>query len=332
MYVTGGIGPSAANEGFTSDFDLPDESAYAETCAGIGLIYWAQRMLSLTGDGAYADVLERALYNNVLAGVSADGTLFNYVNPLASRGAHQRQTFFTCACCPPNVLRLLASIGGYFYSSDDDGVWVHLYAQSRADIAAHGMRIDQRSTYPAAGRIDLKLTLAAPRRFTLRLRIPDWCLNSFVRINGGAVKTGDSHFDRGYVHITRDWRTQDTITLDLDVSPQFIRADPRVPQTLGRVAIQRGPLIYCIEQVDNGPQLDALLIDSAARIEERTVRGVPQLTLRGLRTEAAGWGDGLYAPATPALRPVAITAVPYCTWGNRRQGEMRVWLREKIAA
>jgi hypothetical protein len=329
MYVTGGIGPSAANEGFTSDYDLPDESAYAETCAGIGLIYWAHRMVQLTGDGAYADVLERALYNNVLAGVSLDGDLFNYVNPLASRGAHHRQSFFTCACCPPNVLRLLASLGQYAYSIDADGVWVHLYAQSRARIGAHNVVIDQRTTFPASGQIDLKLTLDAPKRLTVRLRVPGWSENSFLRVNGGVVEAADARFERGYLHLTRDWRSGDTITLDLDVTPQLVRAHPAVPQALGRVALQRGPLVYCVEQVDNGAQLDALMLGSAIAWEEQPRRGsaLPALTAPGVRVIDDGWDGALYRAAEPSLASARITAVPYCEWDNRERGEMRIWLR-----
>jgi uncharacterized protein len=329
MYVTGGIGPSAANEGFTSDYDLPDETAYAETCAGIGLIYWAHRMLQLTGDGVYADALERALYNNVLAGVSLDGTLFNYVNPLASRGAHHRQSFFTCACCPPNVVRLLASLGQYAYSTDADGVWVHLYAQSRARLDAHGAVIAQRAAFPAEGRIDLALTLDAPKRMTVRLRVPGWSENSFLRVNGGVVEAADAVFERGYLHLAREWRSGDTITLDLDLSPQLVRAHPAVPQALGRVALQRGPLVYCVEQVDNGAQLDALLVGSAIAWEEQPRRGsaLPALIAPGLRVSAEGWDGALYRTADPNLTQVRIVAVPYCEWDNRTQGEMRVWMR-----
>jgi uncharacterized protein len=329
MYVTGGIGPSAGNEGFTSDYDLPDETAYAETCAGIGLIYWAHRMLHLSGDGAYADVIERALYNNVLAGVSADGTLFNYVNPLASRGAHHRKSFFSCACCPPNVVRLLASLGQYAYSSSDDGVWVHLYAQSRARIAAHGLTITQRTAYPAEGRIDLTLKLDAPRHLVVRLRVPEWSENTFVRVNGGAVDPADARFERGYLYLARDWRSGDVITLDLDVTPQLVHAHPAVPQLHGRAALQRGPLVYCVEQADNGAHLDALLIGSAIAWEAQPRRGsaLPALVAPAVRASAADWDAALYRADAPALLPVKITAVPYCDWDNRTQGEMRVWLR-----
>lgn len=328
MYVTGGIGPSASNEGFTSDYDLPDETAYAETCAGIGLIYWAHRMLHLTGDAKYTDVLERALYNNVLAGVAADGTLFNYVNPLASRGAHHRKTFFDCACCPPNVVRLVASVGNYFYSTSDDGVWAHLYAQSDVSIDTFGLTIEQRTGYPWDGEIALKLALKAPVVFTLRLRIPEWCDNSFVRINGGAVAAEEATFEKGYVHIRREWRSGDVVTLNLDMPAQLVSANPAVPQTLGRAALQRGPLIYCLEQVDNGDQLDQVLItrDADWRPGKLPTGGV-SLRTTALRASGAGWDEQLYRSAQPEYKKAVITAVPYCDWDNRGQGEMRVWLR-----
>jgi uncharacterized protein len=333
MYVTGGIGPSASNEGFTSDYDLPDETAYAETCAGIGLVYWAQRMLHLTGDAQYADVLERALYNNVLAGVSADGTLFNYVNPLASRGAHHRQTFFNCACCPPNVVRLLASVGGYLYATGAaaDGtpqVWAHLYAQSDATISELGLKIEQRTAYPADGAITMTLRLKTAQRMTLCLRVPGWSQNTFVRINGGAVQAEDAAHIDGYLHITREWRNGDVLTLDLDMSPQLLSANPLVPQTLGRAALQRGPLVYCFEQADNGARLDALLIGAETEWREQPLkqRAVPVLSAAGTRVSTE-WGDALYHAGAPAFEAAKITAVPYCDWDNRGQGEMRVWMR-----
>lgn len=328
MYITGGIGPSASNEGFTTDYDLPDETAYAETCAGIGLVYWAHRMLQLTGDGRYADVLERALYNNVLAGVSADGKLFNYVNPLASRGAHHRKTFFSCACCPPNVVRLLASVGNYFYSTSDDGVWVHMYAQSDARVDAFGLHVEQRSGYPWDGAVALTLRLAAPREFTLRLRIPEWCENSFVRINDGDVEVDAAQMSDGYLHIRREWNDGDVVTLNLDLTPQLISANPAVPQTLGRVAVQRGPLVYCVEQIDNGASLDQLLIARDVEFTEAAAaNGALHLRAPALRASGAGWEEQLYRSAQPEYERTEIVAVPYCDWDNREQGEMRVWLR-----
>ncbi len=331
MYVTGGIGPSASNEGFTSDYDLPDETAYAETCAGIGLMYWAHRMLQLTGDAKYADVMERALYNNVLPGVSLDGTLFNYVNPLASRGAHHRKTFFDCACCPPNVVRLIASVGNYFYSTGDDGVWVHLYAQSEASFDAFGLTLEQRSDFPWDGAVTFKLKLKASATFTLRLRIPEWCENSFVRINGGVVEAHQAQVEAGYLHITREWRSDDVVTLNMDMPVQLVNANPAVPQTLGRVAVQRGPIIYCIEQADNGTQLDQLLLarDSEWHMSKQATLpgGAVRLRTVALRATDADWNEQLYRSIAPSYQRATVTAVPYCDWDNRGQGEMRVWLR-----
>jgi uncharacterized protein len=326
MYVTGGIGPSASNEGFTSDFDLPDETAYAETCAGIGLVFWAHRMLNLTGDAEYADVLERALYNNVLAGVSADGTHFNYVNPLASRGAHRRKTFFTCACCPPNVARLLASVGQLFYSTDATGVWVHLYAQSETRVDAHALTITQRGGYPFDGPITLKVNPDAQKRVVLRLRVPGWSDGSLLRINGGAVPVDDVRLERGYLVIDREWRRGDTIELTLDMSPRLIRANPAVSQTLGRTALQRGPLVYCLEQVDNAAHLDQVLI-AADSDWQPAGRGGIALQTHALRVSDAGWDGALYRDAASEYAPTTLVATPYCDWDNRGTGEMRVWMR-----
>ena len=285
-------------------------------------------MLQLTGDGRYADVLERALYNNVLAGVSADGTLFNYVNPLASRGAHHRKTFFSCACCPPNVVRLLASVGNYFYSTNDDGVSVHMYAQSDVRVDAFGLQIQQRSGYPWDGAVMLTMVLAEAREFTLRLRIPEWCENCFVRVNGSDVEVNAAQMSDGYLHIRREWKDGDVVTLNLDMAVQLVSANPAVPQTLGRVALQRGPLIYCVEQVDNGANLDQLLVSREVKFTEAAgEHGALRLRAPALRASGAGWEEQLYHSAQPEYERTEIVAVPYCDWDNRDQGEMRVWLR-----
>lgn len=328
LFVTGGLGSSAHNEGFTDDYDLPTYDAYQETCASIAFVMLCERLFRLTGEARYADLVEWSLHNAVAAGVSLSGDRFFYVNPLASRGAHHRKTFFDCACCPPNVVRLVASVGNYFYSTSDDGVWAHLYAQSDVSIDTFGLTIEQRTGYPWDGEIALKLALKAPVVFTLRLRIPEWCDNSFVRINGGAVAAEEATFEKGYVHIRREWRSGDVVTLNLDMPAQLVSANPAVPQTLGRAALQRGPLIYCLEQVDNGDQLDQVLItrDADWRPGKLPTGGV-SLRTTALRASGAGWDEQLYRSAQPEYKKAVITAVPYCDWDNRGQGEMRVWLR-----
>ncbi len=331
MYVTGGLGPSAGNEGFTTDYDLPDETAYAETCAGIGLILWAHRMLQLTGSGEYADVMERALYNNVMAGVSLDGKGYFYENPLASRGKHHRQAWFSCACCPPNVARLLASIGEYLYSTDDDGVWVHLYAQGAAQVRSLGLSIDMTTRYPWDGEVDMLMQLAEPKQFVLRLRVPAWCAAWSLRINGR--KPGPHEVSDGYIHITREWQPGDRVQFNMEMPVTAVRASPLVRQTLGRLALQRGPIVYCLEGVDNQQiELDRIKISGGQVKSMKPAHEAGLLggvtVLRGVcEVTEAEWGDALYGTSAPASARAEITAVPYCVWDNRDAGGMRVWLR-----
>ncbi|MFC1465617.1 MAG: glycoside hydrolase family 127 protein [Candidatus Brachytrichaceae bacterium NZ_4S206] len=330
MYLTGGIGPSAGNEGFTVAYDLPDETAYAETCAAVGMVFWNHRMLQFDGNGKYADVMERALYNGTISGVSLDGTRFFYENPLASRGDHHRQPWFDCACCPPNIARLIASVGGYFYSTGEDGVWVHLYAAGKAEFPDWGLMIEQTTDYPWGGKVTLRVTVDEPKRFALHLRIPGWCTKYALEVNQSPVSNLRSR--NGYVAITRTWRTGDTVILDLDMPVQLVRAHPNVRQMTGRVAIQRGPVVYCLESTDNPVSpLDriSLPLDMSWRVEHRPelLGGVTVLRGKALVDDAT-WRGGLYALARPIKRkPVQIVAVPYCVWDNRAPGEMRVWFR-----
>jgi DUF1680 family protein len=336
MYLTGGIGPSRHNEGFTTDYDLPDESAYAETCASIALILWNHRLLQFAGDGKYADIIEQALYNGFISGVSLAGDSFFYVNPLASDGAHHRTPWFECPCCPPNVGRILASLGNYLYSTSEQGLWVHFYAQNQASMAVDGQPVQVKLTshYPWEGAIQLVLTPEAPQEFTLHLRIPGWCDAWSVSVNGEAVELGPLH--NGYLTITRTWQPDDVVALDLTMPVQAVYANPNVRQMQGRLALQRGPIVYCLEEADNAvAPLDRLALDPQ-QVARFTVEQRPDLlggvaVLRGdaqVITEAGWDSQTLYRRNEPSrVQPVTITAVPYATWDNRTPGEMRVWLR-----
>ncbi len=332
MYLTGGIGPSASNEGFTVAYDLPDETAYAETCAAIGMVFWNHRLLQFDGDGKYADVMERALYNGTISGVSLDGARFFYENPLASRGDHHRQDWFDCACCPPNIARLIASVAGYFYSTsgDGDGIWAHLYASGRAEVNDWGVVIEQHTDYPWDGRVEFALKLERPRSFALYLRIPGWCDRYTLRVNRSIVP--DPRPRNGYIAVEREWRSGDKVILDLDMPVRLIRANPNVRQMVGRVAIQRGPIVYCLESVDNPvTPLDRISLPLGMKwdvVHRQDLLGGVTILRGTARVDDASWGGGLYAPARPiARRPIEITAVPYCVWDNREPGEMRVWFR-----
>lgn len=336
MYLTGGIGPSHRNEGFTSDYDLPDESAYAETCAAIALIMWNARLLQFDGDGKYADVIEQTLYNGFISGVALDGKHFFYENPLASPGDHHRSEWFACPCCPPNLGRILASVGNYFYSTGRHALWVHLYAQSTATVTVNDqpVQVRQVTQYPWDGQIKLTLSLEQVRPFTLHLRIPDWCDQWSIQVNGAPLKF-DMPPVNGYVAITRTWRPDDTVELNLMMEVQSVWAHPSVRQMQGRLALQRGPIIYALEGVDHGNiNLDRIALDPG-QIEQFTAEhrpdllgGVTVLHGTGSVIEESGWDDQLYRRNQPAeTQPIEVMAIPYCTWDNRAPGGMRVWLR-----
>jgi len=332
MYITGGIGSSWHNEGLTRDYDLPNESAYAETCAAIGLVLWSHRMLQLDCDDRYADVMERVLYNGMLSGISLDGHRFFYENPLTSPGTHHRQEWFDCACCPPNVARLLASLGQYIYSCNNTEVVVHLYIQSSARLTLGGREITvhQETTYPWAGMITIQLGMDEPAVFGLNLRIPAWCRTARLSVNGDAIDLS-GHVTKGYARVERLWHPGDHVVLALDMPVERIYAHPDVRQDAGCVALQRGPLIYCLEGVDHTVPLHRIVLpmsaDLASQFEPGALGGI--VVIKG-SAQAAGdndWEGMLYRSWPASTYLCTITAIPYYAWGNRTPGEMRVWLQ-----
>lgn len=329
MYLTGGIGPSSHNEGFTADYDLPNATAYQETCASVALAQWNHRLALLYGDARYADVFERSLYNGVLAGVSLDGTLFFYVNPLASSGAHHRSPWFGCACCPPNVARTLASLGGYAYAASDQSLWVNLYIQgsARATVGGSPVKLEVATEYPWEGRVTLRPEIPSPCRFELRLRVPGWCEGATIAVNQQPVTP--LTIERGYAVLAREWRTGDTVDLNLPMPVQRMVAHPLVEENRGLVALQRGPLVYCFEACDQTESLDSMSVPVSAELA--TVRaphlpgGVVGLQGTGEIAPDRVWTGQLYQPSVPTRR-VPVTAIPYFAWDNRAAGAMRVWL------
>ncbi|MHC4982388.1 MAG: glycoside hydrolase family 127 protein [Planctomycetota bacterium] len=341
MYVTGAIGSSAsAGEAFTDDYELPNETAYTETCAAIGLVFWARRMLALDADGDYADVMERALYNAVLSGVSLDGRRFFYSNPLVAYpgsgidGARATRRFgwAPCACCPPNVLRMLTSLGGYIYSQSDREAFVHLYVAGRADLqlAGKSVRLEQRTEYPWKEKVRVRISPESPSTFTLSLRIPGWCERAGLRINGAALEPGPIT-TKGYARIRRRWRRGDSVELTLAMPVRRVYPHPRIRQAAGCAAIQRGPVVYCLEEADNGPALAAIALPERAELRvtknSKLLGGVPVIIARAKRAETKGFKDALYRAAAAKLKPASIKAIPYFMWANRKEGEMRVWIR-----
>lgn len=350
MYITGGIGNSSHNEGFTTPYDLPNDTAYAETCAAIGNVLWNHRLALLhASDGArYADVMERALYNGVLSGVSLDGSKFFYTNPLASRGSHQRRDWYACACCPPNILRLIAGVGGFAYAHSDSAVFVNLFMGSTASITLHpsasgkdvSLRLQQATDYPWEGVVNFTFSLPEPARFDLFLRLPSWCPAGSVFINDEEARRDADLSHPGYVRLSREWKPGDRVTYMLDMPAFRIRAHPRVQPNVGRVALQRGPIVYCLEDADNpiqGANVRSVALPADAPIEAvrdtNLLGGIVLLRATGVResdrTAGAFPASSLYAPVEPTPQP--LVAIPYYAWANRAPGNMIVWVPESVA-
>ena len=254
VFVTGGVGSRASGEAFGDSWELPNRQAYTESCASIASLIFNQRLLAGSGDAKYTDIMERALYNGINSGMSLDGTLYCYRNPLATGpGEKIRNPWYDTCCCPPNLQRTFTALGGYFYSTSKDGVWVHLYDNTTMDWrleSGAALKLETRSGQPFQGNVELTLSPAKPEEFTLHLRIPAWSLNTKVLINGqpaGAVARPNS-----YLALKRVWKGGDRVTMELDMSTRLVRANPRVPENYGKAAVQRGPLVYCLEQSDNG--------------------------------------------------------------------------------
>lgn len=347
-YVTGGVGGRWIGESVGRRFELPGEGAYAETCAGVGVVQWAWRLLARTGDARFADQLELALYNAFLAGVSLGGDEWFYANPLAASGEPehdpwatdrvaeemagpfplQRRPWREVTCCPPNAGRMLASLPGYLYGTDGRGLWVHLYAASRVRAAGFDATVDTRM--PWDGRVTVRVDAAPAGEASLFLRVPGWCRAATLTVQGAPHPAGAGDGAR-YVEVRRTWAAGDRVVLDLALDPQEVVCDPRVAEYRGSVAVRRGPLVYCIEGVDH-PGVDARTVALApGRLvpEHRPelLGGVTVLHGRGV-VAAEPWGEVLYRPPRPAgpAREVAVTAVPYFAWANRGPGTMAVWL------
>ena len=343
MYIHGGIGSSYVGERFTVDYDLPNEEAYAETCAAIALVFYAQRMFLLEQKSEYIDVMERALYNGVVSGVSLDGTRFFYDNYLASfpgyheirrRSAPDRQEWFGCACCPPNLARIIASIGGYLFASTDDSILINLYAHYATDISLSDSRIgfSMSSDYPWSGDVRISFELERPTEFALKLRIPSWCREYSLEINGETIEYSEAD---GYAIVHRNWVDGDSIELSLPMPVERILAHPSERHNVGKFAIQRGPIVYCLEEADNGKDLNNLFVPAEAPLsvdhDGETLGGIVKISGSGFSRRNNDWNETLYRPAdSDPLETRQFTAVPYFAWNNRGVGEMTVWVNNQI--
>ncbi|HWA73556.1 MAG TPA: beta-L-arabinofuranosidase domain-containing protein [Polyangiaceae bacterium] len=346
MYVTGGIGSTHLGEAFTFDRDLPNETAYAETCASIGLIFFAQRMLELSARAEFADVIELELFNTVLAGMSLDGQRFFYVNPLEvwpHASAHnpdrqhvkaERKAWFGCACCPPNLARLLLSLGKYVCQVDGSTLFLHQYISGSVKLPgpsdAAELRID--TAYPNQGSIALSLRGEVSPEFCLALRIPGWCRAFTLLSQGQRIELLPD--PDGYVRLRGPWQRDHELSLELELEVQALEAHPQIRANAGKVCLRRGPLVYCFESLDNGDNLSSLSLDVNAGFETSALPELlpdsVQILVKGRRRREQDWDDQPYRIADGAPRgseSIELRAVPYHLWGNRGVGEMAVWLR-----
>jgi DUF1680 family protein len=342
MYVTGGVGARSDGEAFGDSYELPNFTAYGESCAAIGNMMWNWRMLTATGEAKYADVIERALYNGINSGMSLDGTLYCYRNPLGfdpSGGDHIRNPWYDTTCCPPNLERTFASLPGYFYSTSKDGVYVHLYDNSVLDWHLEdgtGLKITQKTKYPWDGGVEIGVSPAKATDFTFYVRIPGWSNGTQVTVNGKAVSGATAG---QYLALKRKWAAGDVVGLRFGMAPQVLEANRRVVDDFGRVAVQRGPLVYCLEQVDQpaGTVLFDVALDlrpnAPGKFHEEMksdlLGGIVVLKHVGAAYEKPSEGGALYKPYAAASaaqdRAVELTMIPYYAWANRASTQMQVW-------
>ncbi|WP_062217877.1 glycoside hydrolase family 127 protein [Streptomyces sp. NBRC 109706] len=355
-YLTGGIGAHHSDEGFGHPYELPHERAYAETCAAIAAFQFEWRMALLTGEARYADLAERTLYNAVLCGVSLQGDTYLYDNPLHVRDGHadqegtspHRTPWFSCACCPPNIMRLLASLPGYLATTSADGtaLQIHQYAAGTVSAPVAGARVALRvaTDYPRDGRIAFTFEETGTAPWTLALRVPHWSATGWrLTVNGAAAPAGSWRLLDGWLRLTRTWTAGDTVELTLDLTPRFTAADPRIDAARGCVAVERGPLVYCVEAIDQPPPaeglgLDDLVVDQGAGLglaeRDDLPGGVTGLTLTARPRprpvdDAAPWWpyhDAAGTAPAPEDPPLTLTAIPYYAWANRAPSAMRIWL------
>lgn len=345
MYITGGIGSSGSNEGFSNDYELPNENAYCETCASVGMVFWNQRMNQLTGESKYIDILERSLYNAASDGLSLDGKLFFYGNPLASDGRHKRREWFGTACCPANIARLVESLGNYIYAKSNRDIYVNLFVSSSTsiDLESTKVSVSTETNYPWDGEIKININPEKKSKFAVKVRIPGWVLgrpvpgdtyqymdiNSSVysiKVNG---QPAELSMEDGYANIDRMWKKGDFIQASFPMMPRRVIARAEVKDDLNRVAFERGPLVFCVEHPDNdGKAFNMFVPDNAELTSE-------------YRADLLG-GTQVITTQVPVIVPSndgmqikteikTITAIPYYLWSNRGQGQMQVWLPRKVA-
>ena len=341
MYITAGIGQTAKWEGFTEDYDLPNDTVYAETCASIGLVFFARKMLNLHTAGKYADVMERALYNGILSGMQLDGKRFFYVNPLEvnpeisgkmpgfEHVLVQRPKWYACACCPPNVVRLVMSLGRYAWGEDKENriLYSHLFMGGSAEFDT--AVIDTESEYPWNGNVSYRIHPKDASAFTLAIHIPSWVKNPVITLNGS--KAENITEKDGYVYIRQCFQNDDIIAVTFALPVRRIYANTAVRADEGCTALMRGPIVYCFEGIDNGERLQELRIPLDAQFEvqdagEDILNGMKSITFTGARVHLES--EELYSEERPQSEPAQMKAIPYFAWGNRGENQMKIWMNE----
>lgn len=345
LYITGGIGATHLGEAFSLPYDLPNDTAYSETCAAIGLVFFARRMLCLEPNNKYSDIMELALYNTVLAGMALDGKSFFYVNPLEvipenchkdERKTHVkpvRQKWFGCACCPPNIARLISSLGQYIYTEDDNTLFVHLYAGSETSKTVNGKKIKVTLTsgFPNNGKASIKIRGAAATDFALALRIPGWTMGNFKIQGCERLKT---EMKDGYLYCSCFDDDVTVIDLDFEMIPRLIIADENVAEDAGKVAVVKGPVVYCAEEADNGKALREIKIKTPANLTEEITGefGYDVIKIKADAVRVKSTGEGISSTylykvyKEQTVEDMALTLIPYYLWANRGEGEMSVYL------
>lgn len=347
MYITGGIGSAGSNEGFSVDYDLPNEQAYCETCASVGMVFWNQRMNAMTGNAEYIDVLERSLYNGALDGLSLSGDHFFYGNPLASRGQHQRREWFGTACCPANIARLISSLGDYIYAKSDDAIYVNLFVGSETTVElkqARNVKVSMKTDYPYNGNVQIGIDPFLRSAFKLNIRIPGWSTYSIAPgglyslanltydLMGPAVKvngvTTQYKVENGYIVLERNWKKGDQVEVEFPMEVKMIRSRDELKQDYNRIALQRGPIVYCVEGADNNGKAWNIIVPANTKFETIDYK-VQDETVKALTAEVPVVlvGDDGLSIRTEKRK---IIAIPYYTWANRGKNEMQVWLPTKI--
>ena len=338
IYVHGGVGSSHIGERFTFDYDLPNDFAYAETCASIALMFFAERLSRIERNSEYTDIIEKVLYNTILASTSANGKGFFYDNYLECIPEflvfHQRRhgirdEYHTCSCCPPNITRLIADLGRYIYSSCSEGINVHQYISSESSFKIDGdsVHLKQHSGFPWKGSSNLTLNKVSGKEFSLFIRVPEWDQNMKVEINGNNVSFKKI---KGYAQIKRTWKEGDEVSLSFDLKPRVVRSLSKVRYNVQRACVFRGPLLYCMESIDNGPYLNQILMNQDQKLEavdDELFEGC--ISLSGDMIRLNDSTDVLYSSSKPELRKTKVKLIPYFLWANRGENEMLVWINEK---